>query len=97
MSNTFDIFLTIVSLFVGIMLLTGNGGIFMKGGNDQARKARYDEKKMEKACGIALVLVGVATGIDSFTTSLAAKIGYTVALILILGWLLYYIRRKCQK
>ena len=36
--------------------------IFMKGGNAEIRKKLYDEKKMEKGCGVALILIGVLSG-----------------------------------
>ena len=45
----------------------------------------------------ALLLIGVATLIDSYTTSLAAEIIYIIVLIAILGWLVYYLKTKCAK
>lgn len=96
MDKTLDFILTFGSIVIGILLLTGNGGIFMKGGNSAVRKARYDEKKMEKASGIALILVGLATGIDAYTTGLVAKIGYIVVLLVIFTVLFGYIRTKCR-
>jgi hypothetical protein len=33
-------------------------------------------KKWKKFQGICLILIGVATGVDAFTTSVAAKIAY---------------------
>lgn len=71
--QSFSFILTIAALVVGFMLFTGHGSFFMKGGNTQARAQKYDEKKMEKASGICLILIGVATGVDAFTTSVAAK------------------------
>lgn len=97
MSRSFDFILAGASLIVGIMLLTGNGAFFMKGGNAQLRKKKYDEKKMEKGSGRALVLIGIATFIDSYTTTVAAKIGYIVVLAVILGGLVWYIKKKCTK
>lgn len=96
-TRTFDFALTIGSIIIGIMLLTGNGGIFMGGGNAKKRSSLYDEKKMEKASGIALILVGIVTGIDSYTTGVAAKIAYTVILVLIFAALVLYIKMKCKK
>ena len=72
--QSFSFILTIAALVVGFMLFTGHGSFFMKGGNTQARAQKYDEKKMEKVSGICLILIGVATGVDAFTTSVAAKI-----------------------
>ena len=65
--QSFSFILTIAALVVGVMLFTGHGSFFMKGGNTQARAQKYDEKKMEKASGICLILIGVATGVDAFT------------------------------
>ena len=91
MGRTFDFVLAGAAIIVGIMLLTGHGDIFLKGGNTQLRKAKYDEKKMSKGSGVALILIGLATGIDSYTTGVAAKIGYIVVLVLILAGLMVYL------
>ena len=88
--GSLDLILTAAALIVGVMLLTGHGEIFMKGGNADVRKKLYDEKKMEKGCGVALILIGIISGIDMFTTSLAAKIGYIVVLLVIVAGLVYY-------
>ena len=58
---------------------------------------KYDEKKMEKVSGICLILIGVATGVDAFTTSVAAKIAYVVILFVILAVFLFVLRTKCIK
>lgn len=97
MNSTFDFILAVGSIVVGVLLLTGNGSIFMGGGNAKKRSTMYDEKKMEKASGIALLLVGIATGIDSYTTGVVAKIVYTVVLIVIFAVLLIYYQKKCKK
>ncbi|MDO4305585.1 MAG: DUF3784 domain-containing protein [Eubacteriales bacterium] len=96
-NRTFDFILAIGSVVIGILLLTGNGGMFMGGGNAQKRSIQYDQKKMERASGIALILVGIATGIDSYTTGVAAKIAYTVVLLIIFIVLVVYFRTKCKK
>ena len=46
--QSFSYILAIAALVIGIMILTGHGSVFMKGGNTQARAQKYDEKKMEK-------------------------------------------------
>lgn len=97
MDRSFDFILAGAALIVGIMLLTGHGDIFLKGGNTKLRKEKYDEKKMTWGSGVALLLIGVATLIDSYTTSLAAEIIYIIVLIAILGWLVYYLKTKCAK
>ena len=89
--------LAIAALVNGIMILTGHGSDFMKGGNTQARAQKYDEKKMEKVSGIGLILIGIATGIDAFTTSVTAKIVYVVVLFVILAVYLFVLRTKCLK
>lgn len=96
-NSTLDFVIAIGSLIIGILFLTGNGAIFMGGGNADKRRQEFDQKKMEKACGIAMLLVAAVTAIDGFTTSIYAKIAYTVALIVIFAGLFIYIRMKCQK
>ena len=88
--QSFSFILTIAALVVGFMLFTGHG-------NTQARAQKYDEKKMEKVSGICLILIGVATGVDAFTTSVAAKIAYVVILFVILAVFLFVLRTKCIK
>ena len=83
--QSFSFILTIAALVVGFMLFTGHGSFFMKGGNTQARAQKYDEK------------IGVATGVDAFTTSVAAKIAYVVILFVILAVFLFVLRTKCIK
>ncbi len=46
--GSLDIFLTVAALVAGVMLLTGHGDVFMKGGNASERKKLYDEKKVQK-------------------------------------------------
>lgn len=67
MGRSFDFLLAGAALIVGILLLTGHGEIFLKGGNTQLRKAKYDEDKMSKGSGVALILIGIMTFIDSYT------------------------------
>ena len=87
MDKSFGLILAVIALVAGIMLLTGHGDILLKGGNTKLRKEKYDEKKMTWGSGVALLLIGVATLIDSYTTSLVAEIIYIILLIAILGWL----------
>ena len=67
MGRSFDFLLAGAALIVGILLLTGHGEIFLKGGNTQLRKAKYDEDKMSKGSGVALILIGIMTFIDSLS------------------------------
>lgn len=97
MDRTFDMILTIAALVVGVMMVTGHGELFMKGGNAELRKKIYDEKKMEKSGGIAMILLGIATGINMYTEGFTAKIIYIIVLVVIFGGLIYYLRTKCRK
>lgn len=95
--QTFSYILAIAALVIGVMLLTGHGSVFMKGGNTQARAQKYDEKKMEKVSGLCLILIGIATGVDAFTESMTAKIAYVIVLVVILAVFLFLLRTKCLK
>ena len=95
--DSLSLILTIAAFIVGIMLLTGHGDIFLKGGNADIRKKLYDEEKMAKASGVALILIGIVSAVDLFTTALAFKIAYIVALLIIIIGLVYYLRVKCKK
>ena len=95
--DSLSLILTIAAFIVGIMLLTGHGDIFLKGGNADIRKKLYDEEKMAKASGVALILIGIVSAVDLFTTALAFKIAYIVALLIIIIGLVYYLRLKCKK
>ena len=95
--DSLSLMLTIAAFIVGIMLLTGHGDIFLKGGNADIRKKLYDEEKMAKASGVALILIGIVSAVDLFTTALAFKIAYIVALLIIIIGLVYYLRVKCKK
>ena len=95
--DSLSLILTIAAFIVGIMLLTGHGDIFLKGGNADIRKKLYDEEKMAKASGVALILIGIVSAVDLFTIALAFKIAYIVALLIIIIGLVYYLRVKCKK
>ncbi|MCD8155127.1 MAG: DUF3784 domain-containing protein [Clostridiales bacterium] len=97
MDQSLSIFLTVIALVAGVMLLTGHGGVFMKGGNADARKTEFDEKKLEKASGVGMLLIGIASAIDIFTTSSAAKIAYLVVIIVIFVGLILFINFRCKK
>lgn len=88
---------TFGAIIIGLLMLTGHSGILMKGGNDKAREAQYDVRKMEKATGIALLIIGGISGIDAFTTGIAAKTAYLVAVVVIFVGLFFYIKNKCKK
>ena len=94
--DSLNIILTIAAFIVGIMLLTGHGDIFLKGGNSDISKKLYDEEKMAKASGVAL-MIGVVSAIDLFTTALAFKIAYIAALLIIIVGLVCYLKLKCKK
>ena len=97
MDKSFGLILAVIALIAGVMLLTGHGDILLKGGNAKLRKEKYDEKKMTWGSGVALLLIGIATLIDSYTTSRAAEVAYIVVLLAILAWLVFYLKTKCAK
>lgn len=96
-SQSFDVILAIAGIVIGIMILTGNGEMFMRGGNVKERQRLYDEKKMEKVCGIGLILIGIATGIDAFWTTPVGKIVYIVELLVIFVGMIIILQKKCKK
>jgi uncharacterized membrane protein len=95
--DTLSLIITVGSLIVGLMLLTGHGEIFMKSSNASETQKLYDEKKMEKVYGVGMLLIGVVSGIDCFTTSLAAKIIYVVVLIIIFVAMITVVKTKCKR
>lgn len=97
MGSSIDYILAVGAIIIGIMCLTGHGDIFMGGGDAQKRNKLYDMKKMERGCGIAMILAGIATAIDSQTTTVSAKIAYIAAQVIIFGVLIYYMQVKCKK
>ena len=88
--------ITGVSLVCGILLLSGHGSILLQGTGAEERKKKYDQKKMEKSCGIALLITGVLSVIDCFTTTMALKIAYLIAIALVFGILFWYMANKCK-
>lgn len=97
MDTTIDYLLAIGAIIIGIMILTGNGAIFMKGGDSKSRQKEYDEKKMEKATGIACILAGLATGCNAILVDSFFQTIYIVLVIAIFGGLFAYIKLKCKK
>jgi len=88
--------ITGISLVCGVLLLTGHGDFLLKSGNATGSKEIYDQEKLRKACGIALLITGVVSLIDCFTTTMAFKIAYIVAIFAIFGALFWYIAKKCK-
>ena len=97
MDQTFGIIISAISLIGGVLLLTGNGGFLMGGGNAEERKKIYNLDKVERASGIAFLVVGIASVIDLFTTGLLASIIYLVVVIGSFTALFVYMRKKCMK
>ena len=95
MGKSFDFLLTAAALIAGILLLTGHGDFLLKGGNAELRK--YDEAKMTKGSGVALILIGILTGIDSYTEGMASEIIYVILLLLVMVGLGLYLKYKCKK
>lgn len=95
--NTLGGLLAVASLVMGILVLTGHGGFFFKGIGESQRKLEYDMEKYTRASGIALLIFGVLTGIDCFTTALWEKIAYLVLIIATFVLYMLYIQKKCKK
>ena len=81
--DSFDMILTVAALVMGVMLLAGRGDILLKGGNADARKKIYDEKKLQKVYGVTLILLGVLTALDMVIKSYVYDIVYLVVVIVI--------------
>lgn len=97
MDQSLDFILAIAGIVIGIMMFTGHGDIFMKGSNQAQRQKIYDEKKMERVCGIGIFLLGIITGINAFTTSFWAKIVYLAVILLIFIGMVVMIKKTCKK
>ena len=93
------IILFLIFVIMGIIFLFGKGSFLIAGYNtaDKKEKEKYDEKKMTKGSGVTLILFGIVTFIDSYTTSLTAKIIYILAILAILVGFVVYLKKKCIK
>lgn len=97
MDQTLGFIIIGISIIGGILLLTGHGEFLMGGGNSDERKKMYDQKKMEKASGVAFLIIGAATIADLFTKTMAAKIAYLIFIVVVFALLIVYLRKKCMK
>ena len=97
MDQTIGYVITIGALIMGVMFLTGHGGIFMKGGNEKARAERYDMKKVEKYSGIYILALGVGSGADLFVSGLTEEIAYLVYVIVISVIYVAAMKVKCTR
>lgn len=52
---------------------------------------------MTKGSGVTLILFGIVTFIDSYTTSLTAKIIYILAILAILVGFVVYLKRNASR
>lgn len=92
-----DLLFTFGPIVIGIMILTGHGDVLLKGGNEQLRKNKFDQKKVEKASGIAALAIGIASGVEMFTTGVVAECIYVGVLVVILIVLVVYYQTACKK
>lgn len=95
--DSFDMILTVIALAAGVMLLTGHGDILMKGGNAAERKKIYDEKKVQKVTGAAMIFFGILTGLDMVIKSYVYDILYLVLAVIVFIIMVVIIRKKCRK
>ena len=59
---------------------------------------KYDEEKMAKGSGVALILIGILTGIDSYVKGgMVAEIVYVSLILVIMIGLGLYLKFKCVK
>ncbi len=97
LDTSFGVILTVAAFVLGILLLTGHGDFLLSGTGSEERRKIYDMDKLSKASGIAMIFFGIATGIDCFTVTPAAKIIYTLSIIVIFALMVFYIQKKCKK
>ena len=98
MGKTFDIIVIVGSFLIAVLLLTGHSDFIMSGGDRKKRNAMYDERKMEKVFGIAFLISGIATVLDSYVIKAPWSAAvYTVLIILIFAAAILYVRFKCRK
>ena len=95
--DSFDMILTVAALVMGVMLLAGRGDILLKGGNADARKKIYDEKKLQRVYGVTLILLGILTALDMVIKSYVYDIVYLVVVIVIFAISVVIVRKKCRK
>lgn len=88
--------MTAASLVVGVLVLTGNGSVFLKTGRGPQRTPVYEPKRFERATGIMLLIFGLLTGIDCFTAGSPWKIAYVVSLVLTFAIYVVVLRRWCR-
>jgi hypothetical protein len=85
-------------LFVSaVILLSGRGGFMIAGYNTASpeEKRRYDQKKLTRSVGIALLVIDIATVPLVFVHSPAYIIFYSVFLVVSVLALLAYVNTKC--
>lgn len=84
-------------LICSIVLLSGRGAWMIAGYNTAGKevKSRYDQKKLTKAVGTALLVFAVATIPLALVHSVAYIIIYMVFMILSVVALLIYLNTKC--
>ena len=97
MGATIDGILTIGALIIGIMMFIGKGDFFMNDKNSLERNKKYDNKKMQRGFGVALIVVGIATGISTLFTSTISYIIYIIVVILAIAGSVVYMRKYCKK
>ena len=97
MGRTFDVIIIAASLICGVLLLTGHGDFLLKSGNQKERNNIYDEKKLSKASGIFLLLVGALTCADVLITAPVFSIIYLVVVVVVFAGFIFYITKKCKK
>ena len=96
MDSSLGVILTGGALVIGLLILTGNGAVFLKGGKEEQRKKIYDQRRFELATGVMLLVFALLTGIDCFTKGSIWKVAYVIATILTFALYVVALRRWCK-
>ena len=96
MDSSLGFILTGGALVIGVLILTGNGGFFLKGGKEEQRKKVYDQRRFEIATGVMLLVFALLTGIDCFTQGAFWKVAYVIATVLTFALYVVALRLWCK-
>jgi hypothetical protein len=94
-----NVFWVVIGLLTvcAVILLTGRGSFLIAGYNTASPevKSRYDQKKLTRAVGLALLIIDLATVPLVFVRGIAYLIFYIIFLLAVAAALLFYTNKKC--
>lgn len=96
MGSYIDTILTMAALIIGVMMLLGKGDYFLNDKNATARNKKYNVQKAQRAFGIALLVVGIATPVSAKVESFAG-VPYTTVVVIAFGLSFVYMKLFCKK